>query len=113
MNVWASFFDPSNDGFDMNDFSMILGIIIGGGGAYWVLNKVGSWVVDKFTEKVEVIVRAVIEEYTRPIQKETNGGFSLPDVARGTDWNKRALKAIAEAQGIDLPPDPTTFENTP
>jgi hypothetical protein len=99
MHVLASLFDPNDNGFDIADLVEILGLVVLIVGSTAALVK---WA----TYNIRQIVREEIGVATYPIQKEANGGLSLPDVARTSDWNKQALKAIAEAHGIALPDDP-------
>lgn len=96
---YASLFDPSDNGFDIADVATILGVITATVLAFAGLARA-------FASLVRRIVREELAVWTAPIQRGANGGYSLPDVARTSDWNRQALKAIADAHGIALPPDP-------
>jgi hypothetical protein len=97
--ILASVLDPSENGFDVADASTLVVFIAG-------LGALIAGILKVFESKIRTIVRDEITHATAPIQAIANGGLSLPDVARTTDWNKAALTAIANAHGIDLPPDP-------
>jgi hypothetical protein len=99
MNVLAGLFDLADNGFDIGDAGALVAFIAG------VIALV-TLALNRFTERVRHIVRDEIALATAPIQKGANGGLSLPDVARSSDWTMQAVKAIARAQGVDLPPEP-------
>lgn len=111
MDILASFLDPNDNGFDVADAVPLLALILGIAGALWAVFKfflipaIENIVDDKFEKAEERLVKT-LHVATAPIQEIANGGLSLPDVAKTSLWNKAALKAIADAQGITLPPDP-------
>ena len=95
MHLFASIFDPSDNGFDITDAAAILS---------FVLLVIGTIVgVLKWTSKVlRKIVREEIAVATLPIQPTANGGLSLPDVAKATHTNRELLLMIAQATGVDV-----------
>jgi hypothetical protein len=99
MFIWAGIFDLSDNGYDIGDASALLGFVA-------LLTGIIFAVLRYTSRQIRDIVRDEIGEATKPIQPAANGGFSLPDVAKTSDWNKQALKVIAAAHGIELPPDP-------
>lgn len=107
LDVVASFFDPADNGVDVSDAGTILIFFLGVAGVLWALAKFFL---------LPAIHKIVIEEIrvaTAPIQRGANGGYSLPDVARKSDWNGEALKAIADHLRVDLPSDMTMKRNVP
>lgn len=92
MTVFAAFFDPSNDGFDIADLGLMLAIgfgpvllLIG-----WLKARGYSWM----TKEIERIVDVKVKEYTQPIQPGyRNGGESLADVSHN-------LKLLMDHIGI-------------
>ena len=101
----AALLDPSNDGFDIGDAALVLGFIVALVTAFAAMSRA-------FTLRVRTIVREEIREATAPIQRDSNGGFSLPDVARLAAWNAEALQALASAQGVTLPAKPLVIPKT-
>ena len=107
MFILASFLDPGNDGWDVGDASQQLLFLVALAGVLWAIVK---WALLPAIHKMVV---TEIAAATKPIQKDANGGYSLPDVARTTDWTREAIKVIATAQGVKLPPDRTSPGNHP
>lgn len=107
MSIVASFLDPGDNGWDVGDAAQQLGFLLLVGAVLWGLFR---WFL---LPQIRTIVVEEVTKATAPIQKEANGGYSLPDVARAADWNKRALLAIGAAHGIDLPDDDTAPGNYP
>lgn len=106
-SILAAFLDPANDGWDVGDASQQLLFLIALAGVLWALTK---WALLPAIHKMVV---AEIAAATKPIQKDANGGYSLPDVARKTDWLGEAFKVMADAQGVTLPTDLTKPGNRP
>lgn len=85
----ASFFDKDNDGIDVVDVSILLGVaIVVWGAARAALRRLGilrKSAMTRIDEHFIVLAKQVgeldakVEERTAPIQKEANGGYSLPD----------------------------------
>jgi hypothetical protein len=101
--ILASFWDVNGNGIDVTDFAAILAFLVALIGAFVGLFR---WSRRQLRDEISDVVESHLKKWTAPIQKEANGGLSLPDVARKSDWTKAAVKAIAAAQGVDLPPDP-------
>lgn len=77
--IFAGFFDPSNNGWDIGDVAAILGfIVLLVGAVYGALR----W----FSSVIRGIVREEVADRTQPIQPNyRNGGQSLADVAAKVD----------------------------
>ena len=85
----SSFFDKDNDGIDVVDVSILLGVaLVVWGAARAALRRLGILRKSAMThidEHFIVLAKRVgeldakVEERTAPIQKEANGGYSLPD----------------------------------
>ena len=94
--IFASFFDPNSNGWDITDLAAIFGLIIGLGGAVIVIRQSVKASARWVSSTVREIVREEVAEQTRPIQKNANGGKSLPDANKKLDF-------IAAHLGIELP----------
>ena len=85
----SSFFDKDNDGIDVFDVSILLGVaLVVWGAARAALRRLGIFrksAMTRIDEHFIVLANRVgeldakVEERTAPIQKEANGGYSLPD----------------------------------
>lgn len=71
----------------MNDISTVVSIIVG---TLTAVSTLGRWFIYK------PIVR-LIDERTRPVQPTSNGGLSLPDVARSVARIETKVDAVASA----------------
>lgn len=85
MDILASFFDPSADGFDILDTAQLVGIAVAVSGilAGWLRWNATRTATHRRAErdamKAELV--AVIDERTQQIQPEyRNGGSSLTDI---------------------------------
>lgn len=94
--ILASFFDPNSNGWDATDLATILGLVLAVAAILAVIRKVFQATVSKFASEVREIVRDEIKTYTKPIQKDANGGRSLPDA------NKK-LDILAAHLGVAFP----------
>lgn len=96
----AGFFDPNNNGWDITDLAAIGGIILTAAAVWLVAGKVIARVGRWMKHAVREIVREEIMEHTALIQPTSNGGKSLPDIAKRTDRIERVVLQLAEANGI-------------
>lgn len=92
--IFASFFDPANDGVDIGDIAVIAAVFFGP--AVIVLGWIRIWGKKWMRSVVRPIVIEVVDERTKSIQRDANGGRSLPDA------NKK-IDLIAQHLGIALP----------
>jgi hypothetical protein len=89
MDILAGLFDPGDNGFDIADLSVMVGIILAIGG---VVAAVVRWNAKRVSEvrrlerqEMERRLHDQIREATKPIQPDANGGFALADVVRTLD----------------------------
>lgn len=106
-----SLFDPGENGIDIGDLSLLVGVLAVIGGFVLALWRIMLRSLDRRIEGIA----ARLDERTKPIQPNANGGRSLPDVAMSGEWTRDALRTIAGHIGVDLPPDPAgqTHEEAP
>ena len=90
----ASFFDPGNNGIDLGDIVLLVGFLIGPTAI--LVGWLRIWGRRWMRAALRPIVLEVVAEQTKPIQRDANGGKSLPDVNRKVDL-------IAAHLGIDIP----------
>lgn len=105
--IYASFIDPGDNGWDVGDAGTMLMFLLALAGVLWATSK---WFL---LPAIHHMVAEEVSKATAPIQRGANGGYSLPDVARKSDWNGEALKAIADHLGVDLPDDKTLPGDVP
>lgn len=99
--TWASgFFDPNGNGWDITDLASILGLVLTVAAVLAVFRKLLQAAASKFAREVQEIVREEIATHTALIQPTSNGGKSLPDIAKRTDKIERLVTRLAEASGI-------------
>jgi hypothetical protein len=118
LSILASFLDPGDNGWDIGDAAQQLLFAGAMCGTLWAAFKffllpAVHTIVRQELDAVRIEMKEQLEKATKPIQKEANGGYSLPDVARKSDWNGEALKAIATHMGVELPEDETLKRNIP
>lgn len=89
MHILASILDPSDNGFDIGDLSVLIGIIVSislltAGIVRWNAKRVAA---DRAHERQRMERRLLdeIEARTKPIQPYANGGKSLPDLHTKVD----------------------------
>lgn len=85
MDWFGHFFDPGNNGFDLDDVGRILAVL-----SPVVIASVFilRWYRKKRIMRqraMEQRIQAAIVEATRPIQPGANGGASLPDLHKKVD----------------------------
>ena len=89
MHILAAFLDPNDNGFDITDVSVLLGVFVVVWGAVWSAIRWNSnrVAVAHARERAEMERRLAeqIKEATKPIQPDANGGFALADVVRTLD----------------------------
>lgn len=89
----ASWWEPgSTDMLDVGDVSAILIFLIALVGAWRGLTK---WWAKELRTMVREIVVDVVGEYTKPIQPDGNGGYSLPDVVKELRDVKASVVEVA------------------
>lgn len=93
--ILASFFDVNNNGLDIADVVTICSAV----GAFFLG---GRWVVGRIVESIREIVCDEVARATYPIQPTSNGGLSLPDVARKTSRNEAILIKLAAHNNVDI-----------
>lgn len=96
VQILAGFIDPANNGFDIGDLVLVLGVPAAAVGAFVGVRKAWGAFKSWADHSLRGMIRAEIEEFTRPIQPGANGGKSLPDV-------NRKLDIIVDHLGIELP----------
>lgn len=80
LQIIAALLDPGENGFDIVDLSIVLGIITVASGLFAGAFRV--IVLPALDRRIEAVAEAVVErldERTKPIQPDANGGASLPD----------------------------------
>lgn len=101
MFLGAGFFDPNGNGWDIADLAAILGLVLTASAVVVLVRKAvagtGAWIV----RSVREIVREEVVAHTALIQPTSNGGKSLPDVAKRTDRIERLVCELARRSGID------------
>jgi hypothetical protein len=131
-HILASFFDPSNNGFDGDDFVRIGPIAVlayivarwlwkkGGGRRLWlkfrgkVDDEAESYIARILVGKLDEFKQAMIAEIharTETIQPGSNSGESLSDNNRLTEWVVAVLEILVHHSGLssaDIPPKPDT-----
>lgn len=89
MHILVSFFDPNDNGLDITDVSVLLGVFVVVWGAVWsAIRQHGKRVAAaRARERAEMERRLAeqIKEATKLIQPDANGGFALADVVRTLD----------------------------
>jgi len=75
--------------FDVGDLSAILGFFIAFIGASYAATK---W----WMKALRSVIKEEIEVATKPIHPNSNGGLSLPDVARKADQLEKQMIDLAE-----------------
>jgi len=118
LEIVASFLDPGDNGWDIGDAAQQLLFAGAMCGVLWAAFKffllpAVHTIVRQELSNVREDMMEQLTKATYPIQQDANGGFSLPDVARKSDWNGEALKAIASHMGVELPEDETLMRNKP
>jgi len=120
MHVLSAFFDVNDNGWDISDYVVItvaVAATIAGVRVIWQRVRQGkSWSEKQLKKVLEPMIRELVDEVithtdkrTAPIQPEANGGDSLPDNNRMTEWLVEGLVAVAKHVGValaDLPPKP-------
>jgi hypothetical protein len=89
VEILAALLDPGENGFDIADLSVLVGIVLAIGGVVaavvrWNSRRV-SKVRDRERAEMERRLAEQIREATKPIQPDANGGFALADVVRTLD----------------------------
>ena len=89
MDVVASFFDPSDNGFDLVDTAQIVALVFAIVGAWagfdrWRAKRVADQRAKERSEMRAAIEKAIVER-TQPIQPDANGGKSMPDLHAKVD----------------------------
>jgi hypothetical protein len=89
VHILAAFFDPNDNGLDITDVSVLLGVFIVAWTAVWGAvrwnGKRVAAVRDRERAEMERRLAEQIKEATKPIQPDANGGFALADVVRTLD----------------------------
>jgi hypothetical protein len=88
MDILAGLFDPGENGFDIADMSVVVGILLAVGGVVagvvrWNAKRVAT-VRDRERAEMERRLAEQIREATKPIQPDANGGWALADSIRLT-----------------------------
>lgn len=97
-----SWWEPGTDGLlDVGDLAIILGFIVAVVGAATGLSR---W----WMRQLKRIIHDEVEEFTEPIQPNSNGGYSLPDVSRKVDKLESSVENIKR----DLKEDSTRLEKS-
>lgn len=131
MSILASFFDPSNNGFDGDDYVRIGAIIavttvlaglfwrrVGGRWAWrkirGVVDDAGENYVERIVKRENGILLDEVRELTKLIQPGANSGESLADNNRLTAWLVDVIEVVAARLNLtsdDLPPKPDVRHN--
>lgn len=84
MTIFASFFDPSNNGFDLIDLAQIVAFVVAVAGVWAGVDRWNDARVAaarrRERDQMKAEIEKAIKENTRQIQPDANGGKSLPDL---------------------------------
>lgn len=76
----------------------------------YTISKAAVWLDrrrdDHFARRVKEVVEPIIDKATYPIQENSNGGYSLPDVARDVAKLNERFNAVEAKLGIKDRRDP-------
>lgn len=87
----ANWWEPGQNGtFDIGDLSAIFMFLLAVVGAVIAFNR---W----WLKKIHKMIRDEVQEFTKPIQPNANGGLSLPDVSRKVDTMDAMLCEIKQS----------------
>lgn len=88
-DIFHQFFDPADNGFDLVDLAQVFGFIVLVGGT---VAAVVRWNSRRAAEarlrerrEFEERLTAALNERTKPIQPDANGGKSMPDLHAKVD----------------------------
>ncbi len=106
MDILASFFDPSDNGFDVLDTAQIIALVVAISGVVaGILRWNSRRAAEERTREREEVKRellAAIDERTKPIQPGyRNGGESLADISMiGRILMERQSDVIKDVRGV-------------
>jgi hypothetical protein len=90
--ILASWLDPAENGIDVGDVSLLLGVVVVSCGIV-----LGTWrLMLRMLDKRIALIAGRLDERTKAIQGDANGSKSLPDVSRKLDL-------LIDHLGVDLP----------